>query len=55
MFVTLIKDIHKEDIAAVGGKGANLGELCRMGLPMPPGFVITTEGYHLSFAILEAE
>ena len=27
----------------LGGKGANLAEMTRMGLPVPPGFVITTE------------
>jgi pyruvate,orthophosphate dikinase len=27
----------------LGGKGANLSEMTRMGLPVPPGFVITTE------------
>ena len=26
----------------LGGKGANLAEMCRMGLPVPPGFTITT-------------
>lgn len=27
----------------LGGKGANLAEMCRLGLPVPPGFTITTE------------
>ena len=27
----------------LGGKGANLGEMGRMGLPVPPGFTISTE------------
>src|SRR4026208_2406970 len=27
----------------LGGKGANLAEMCRIGLPLPPGFTITTE------------
>ncbi|MBN9101212.1 MULTISPECIES: pyruvate, phosphate dikinase [unclassified Pseudonocardia] len=27
----------------LGGKGANLAEMTNMGLPVPPGFVITTE------------
>jgi pyruvate,orthophosphate dikinase len=27
----------------LGGKGANLAEMCRMGLPVPPGFTISTE------------
>ncbi|MCP4578122.1 MAG: pyruvate, phosphate dikinase [Deltaproteobacteria bacterium] len=33
----------------LGGKGANLCEMTQIGLPVPPGFVITTEAclYHL--------
>jgi pyruvate,orthophosphate dikinase len=27
----------------LGGKGANLGEMTRIGVPVPPGFTITTE------------
>ncbi|MFE6523248.1 pyruvate, phosphate dikinase [Streptomyces sp. NPDC057794] len=27
----------------LGGKGANLAEMTRMGLPVPPGFTVTTE------------
>jgi pyruvate,orthophosphate dikinase len=27
----------------LGGKGANLAEMCRVGLPVPPGFTVTTE------------
>jgi pyruvate, orthophosphate dikinase len=27
----------------LGGKGANLAEMCRIGLPVPPGFTVTTE------------
>jgi pyruvate,orthophosphate dikinase len=27
----------------LGGKGANLGEMSKLGLPVPPGFTITTE------------
>ena len=26
----------------LGGKGANLAEMCSLGLPVPPGFTITT-------------
>jgi pyruvate,water dikinase len=36
-------DVHSVEIA--GGKGANLGELTRAGLPVPPGFVITAPAY----------
>src|SRR4051794_19792408 len=27
----------------LGGKGANLAEMCSLGLPVPPGFTITTD------------
>ncbi|MCK5547151.1 MAG: pyruvate, phosphate dikinase, partial [Rhodospirillaceae bacterium] len=29
--------------ALLGGKGANLAEMCSLGLPVPPGFTITTD------------
>ena len=29
--------------ALLGGKGANLAEMTRIGLPVPPGFTISTE------------
>ena len=38
-------EIRKDDIALAGGKGANLGELSHAGLPVPPGFVVTTAAY----------
>ena len=33
----------------LGGKGANLGEMGRLGLPVPPGFTITTDVCDLFF------
>ena len=27
----------------LGGKGANLAEMCKIGLPVPPGFTVTTD------------
>jgi pyruvate,orthophosphate dikinase len=33
----------REMKALLGGKGANLGEMTRIGVPVPPGFTITTE------------
>ncbi|MFC4138245.1 MULTISPECIES: PEP/pyruvate-binding domain-containing protein [unclassified Microbacterium] len=32
-------------LSVVGGKGANLGEMLRAGLPVPGGFVVTTDAY----------
>ena len=31
----------------LGGKGANLAEMTKLGLPVPPGFTITTEALSL--------
>lgn len=42
-YTTDLTDIRRGDLARVGGKGANLGEMTSVGLPIPPGFVITTE------------
>jgi len=40
-----LHEISRADTALVGGKAANLGELIHAGLPVPPGFVLTTEAY----------
>ena len=42
---TKLKD--KKNI--LGGKGANLAEMGKLGLPVPPGFTITTEVCHLFY------
>src|SRR5690606_12038848 len=34
----------------LGGKGANLAEMCSLGLPVPPGFTITTEACNWYYA-----
>ena len=34
---------HKGLKDLLGGKGANLCEMVRLGLPVPPGFIISTE------------
>ena len=44
-YIKWFNEVKKEDISQVGGKGANLGELTHMGLPVPPGFCITAGGY----------
>jgi pyruvate,water dikinase len=43
-FVVDISEVNKES-KNVGGKGANLGEMVRAGLPIPPGFIVTTDSY----------
>jgi phosphohistidine swiveling domain-containing protein len=44
-FVAPLRHFGREDVSSAGGKGANLGELVRAGLPVPDGFVITTAAY----------
>jgi rifampicin phosphotransferase len=43
--VVPLSDLTRNDLAAAGGKGANLGELVRAGFPVPDGFVVTTDAY----------
>ncbi|MCL0103126.1 pyruvate, phosphate dikinase [Dehalococcoidia bacterium] len=41
--VVLFSDAGRNDLSLVGGKGANLGEMTKLGIPVPPGFTISTE------------
>lgn len=34
-----------EDVNIVGGKGGNLGEMYNLGIPIPNGFVVTSDAY----------
>ena len=38
-------ELSKSDVNIAGGKGANLGEMTQAGLPVPPGFTVTTLAY----------
>ena len=40
-----IEEIQKEDIPSVGGKGASLGEMFSIGLPVPKAFVVTAQAF----------
>jgi pyruvate, water dikinase len=40
-----LQDVSDADLPLVGGKAGKLGELIREGLPVPPGFVVTTEAF----------
>ena len=44
-YIVWFKDTSKDDIAIVGGKGANLGEMFNARFPVPPGFAITAQCY----------
>lgn len=54
-FVLSFSQIDRDSIAAVGGKGANLGEMTGAGFPVPNGFCITTKGYHAFVVPFEAQ
>jgi len=43
--VSWFDEVGGDDVTTVGGKGANLGELTRAGLPVPPGFVVTADAF----------
>lgn len=45
-----LDEVEERDVDRVGGKGANLGRLLRLGLPVPPGFVVTTNAYRAVLA-----
>ena len=42
-YVYLFSEGNKDMRNLLGGKGANLAEMTKLGLPVPQGFTITTE------------
>ena len=44
-YVYLFKEGNADMREILGGKGANLGELTQAGIPVPPGFVVTSKTY----------
>jgi pyruvate,water dikinase len=40
-----LEAISKDDIPLVGGKGASLGEMASVGLPVPKAFVVTAQAF----------
>jgi pyruvate, water dikinase len=45
MNILWFKEIRKNDISKVGGKGANLGEMFNNKIPIPDGFCVTAQAY----------
>ncbi|MDH5441205.1 MAG: hypothetical protein OEY31_11450, partial [Candidatus Bathyarchaeota archaeon] len=43
--VLWFEELAKGDIPLVGGKNANLGEMTKAGIPVPPGFAISAYAY----------
>ena len=44
-YIKWFDEISKDNVGIVGGKGANLGELTKSKLPVPPGFCVTAQAY----------
>ncbi len=45
LWIRHFRDGRAEERDLLGGKGANLAEMTRIGLPVPPGFTITTDAF----------
>ena len=43
--IVWFNEVSKKDVPTVGGKGANLGEMTRANIPVPPGFIVTAGAY----------
>lgn len=52
IYTKKLSELNEHSLPEAGGKGANLGVLIQANLPVPPGFVVTTEAYqaHLKMA-----
>ncbi|MBA7624670.1 Phosphoenolpyruvate synthase [subsurface metagenome] len=44
--IVWFNEVTKKDIPLVGGKGANLGEMTNLHIPVPPGFIVTANAYY---------
>ena len=51
--VVPFSDGRREQKALLGGKGANLAEMTYIGLPVPPGFIVTTDACRSYLALGE--
>jgi len=45
-FVKWFSELDKNSGNVAGGKGANLGEMYNLKIPVPPGFVVTAQAYN---------
>lgn len=44
-FIYWFTEVDKDNLSQVGGKGANLGEMVKIGLPVPTGFIVSSQSY----------
>jgi pyruvate,water dikinase len=43
--VVWLEEVGKDDLSVVGGKGASLGEMINIGVPVPGGFAVTAQAF----------
>ncbi|MCJ7444650.1 MAG: phosphoenolpyruvate synthase [Methanotrichaceae archaeon] len=43
--VVWLDEVGKNDLSIVGGKGASLGEMIKIGIPVPGGFAVTAQAF----------
>lgn len=43
--IAFFEELGIEDVITVGGKCASLGEMSKIGVPVPPGFAVTTDAF----------
>jgi pyruvate,water dikinase len=43
--VVWLDEVGKDDLSIVGGKGASLGEMISIGVPVPGGFAVTAQAF----------
>jgi pyruvate, water dikinase len=43
--VVWLEEVGKNDLSTVGGKGASLGEMINIGIPVPGGFAVTAQAF----------
>ena len=49
-YVYMFNEGNRDMASLLGGKGANLAEMTNAGLPVPPGFTVTTEACNAFYA-----
>ena len=45
VYIKIFAEIGKNDAALAGGKGASLGEMTQVGIPVPPGFGVLSSAF----------
>jgi len=44
-YILWFDEVDENNLSQVGSKGTNLGEMTQIGIPVPPGFIVTAKAY----------